>query len=99
MSKLTLIDKEECDCGEMAVWIYMPSSSNHTNPYYCDNCVPRGCSCNYHWVGKTEYDDLPPDGVEIKWITDGVCWTDIDDEGREYPCTEYDYCEDGFDKE
>ncbi len=36
--------REICNCGEKAVWIYIPASTG--NPYYCDSCVSRGCSCN-----------------------------------------------------
>ena len=33
---------DKCDiCDSKAVWFYMPGKSQ-----YCDNCVPRGCSCN-----------------------------------------------------
>ena len=38
--------KQKCDCGNIATWLYMPSSSSKENPFYCDDCVPRGCSCN-----------------------------------------------------
>ena len=31
-------------CNEKAVWLYMPG--NKGKIYFCDNCVPRGCSCN-----------------------------------------------------
>lgn len=32
----------KCDeCDNKAVWLYMPGTAQ-----YCDNCVPRGCSCN-----------------------------------------------------
>lgn len=34
-------EKEICDrCGK-AQWAYMPGTA-----YYCNTCVPRGCSCN-----------------------------------------------------
>lgn len=55
------------ECGEKAVWEYTPSSRELG---YCDNCIPRGCSCS---IGE------------------------IDEQGREYPCCEYDYYEGGFD--
>ena len=30
-------------CFKVAVWVYIP----HDNMgYFCDDCVPRGCSCN-----------------------------------------------------
>lgn len=31
-------------CNTKAVWHYLPSDSIST--YYCNACVPRGCSCN-----------------------------------------------------
>lgn len=38
--------KELCikeSCKKMAVWYYMPGREEI---YYCDEHVPRGCSCN-----------------------------------------------------
>ena len=32
-------------CDKHAVWCYMPSQQNDGD-YYCDDCIPRGCSCN-----------------------------------------------------
>jgi len=32
----------KCKC-KIAVWTYLPSEDDR---YYCDDCVPRGCSCN-----------------------------------------------------
>ena len=29
-------------CSNKAIWFYMPSFDIQ----YCDNCVPRDCSCN-----------------------------------------------------
>jgi hypothetical protein len=37
-----------CICGKKALWSYMPGRED-----YCDNCVPRGCSCNLDWDEKT----------------------------------------------
>jgi hypothetical protein len=31
------------NCPNIAVWWYMPSDGGGD---YCDECVPRGCSCN-----------------------------------------------------
>lgn len=36
---------EACDCGAPGVWFYMPMS-DQPKPYYCEEHVPRGCSCN-----------------------------------------------------
>lgn len=62
-------------CTKIAVWQYIPGSDNWA---YCDNCVPRGCPCNY---------DLDSDEP------------DRDSLGRELPCCEYDYDENGFQSE
>lgn len=36
--------KAKCHkCKNMATWYYAPNSSY---PQYCNNCIPRGCSCN-----------------------------------------------------
>lgn len=34
--------KKLCQCGKIATWEYMPGSDHYC---FCDNCVPRGCSC------------------------------------------------------
>jgi len=61
-------------CGiRESVWTYMPGSSNA-----CDECVPRGCSCNAEPLpGKEESND-PADFVEPR-----------DEKGRLYPCCEW----------
>lgn len=90
---------EKCDCGKKAVWMYAPSSGKD-NPFYCDDCVPRGCSCNHHYLAEDEYDDSPTeDDDPIKWIEKDKIWCHIDEQGREYPCIEYWYDEDGFEKD
>lgn len=50
-------EKEICDCGANADWVYMPSSTGNKNPFYCDSCVPRGCSCNERPVWLDSYGD------------------------------------------
>lgn len=100
------MENELCDCGKKAVWVYMPGYSSGENSFHCDDCVPRGCSCNYRYVDVNAYHpplDEPdiPEGEENKdwkWIEPGV-WTWIDERGREYPCVEHSYEEDGFEKE
>lgn len=69
---------------------------------YCDDCVPRGCSCNNYYVDVNAYHpplDSPemPEGIEgedWKWIEPNKVWCYIDKKGREYPCCEYFYDED-----
>ena len=48
--------KVRCDfChAKIATWEYMPRSFE----YYCDDCVPRGCSCNiYEDTGAQHIDE------------------------------------------
>lgn len=99
--------KDLCDCGKVAVWCYMPGHGEG-NPNYCDDCVRRGCECNHYSTKADDY--YPPGDVDavgihpteedepIKWI-DEHTWTKLDEKGREYPCCEYMYSEDGWDKE
>lgn len=97
--KPCLETKELCDCGKVATWDYMPGYSNGDNSVSCDDCVPRLCSCNHHYINE-EYNDEPPlvddEGINWKWIKKDISWCYIDDEGREYPCCEYMYDEEGW---
>jgi len=78
--------KKKCyKCRNKAVWLYMPGKDINSD-LYCDNCVPRGCSCNIKYPdddydGDDKYDQL------------------TDDKGRELPCCEFDYNKDGYDEE
>jgi hypothetical protein len=91
---------EKCiKCPNHALWWYMPS-----NRVYCDSCVPRGCDCNHHYIDIDAY--TPPldspdvaegeEGVDWIWVEKGVSWQRIDEQGREYPCCEYSYDEEGY---
>jgi len=46
-------------CGKKPYWMYMPDSSlTEEERYYCDKCVPRGCSCNIdEFTGKEDLDE------------------------------------------
>lgn len=98
---------EKCNCGNIATWWYAPASDReYGNRYYCDNCVHRGCSCNHRYVDVDAYHP-PLDNPDIPtekdkpwiWIEEGKIWTNVDSKGREYPCCEYFYEEEGFEKE
>lgn len=97
--------KELCECGQVATWDYMPGYGNGGNSYHCDACVPRNCECNHRYVDIHSYHpplgqpDLPDgeEGVDWKWLEAGKIWCHIDENGREYPCIEYDYSEEGYD--
>jgi hypothetical protein len=77
-------NKHKCDCRKQAVWLYMPSSTMK-NPFFCDDCVPRGCSCNSR-PKDGNYESEDPDNWEEP----------SDDNGRLHPCVEFDYSEDGY---
>lgn len=65
-------------CNKMAVWYYMPWSLRKDNSYYCDNCISRGCSCNFDDDGK----DLIKDefGRDLPCIEYEYCETGFEDE-------------------
>ena len=105
-----MVNKELCDCGKTAVWLYMPGYSNNSNPFRCDDCVGRGCSCN--WRHMSNEGEEPPTDEDKPWkwvvkpkddisgeIKEGQCWKRLEEKGREYPCVEYDYSEEGYDKD
>lgn len=76
-----------CECGKMAVWFYMPSRDAEKDSY-CDDCVPRGCSCNMSPIdGNWDSED------DNNWIDD------TDDLGRQLPCCEYGHYPEGIDNE
>lgn len=65
-------------CGNKAVWLYMPGRIGKV--YYCDECVPRGCSCNL-----LNLEEFPNSNNGITpvmyWNSDDVkryIWGDID---------------------
>ena len=103
------MSKELCNCGSVAIWCYMPGYSNSANPHYCDKCVPRGCDCGHEYVNSESYhpalegknlpDSDSEEGVDWKWIEPYKVWCYLDEEGREYPCCEFLYDEDGWEIE
>ena len=81
--------KAKCKCGKLAVWLYMPS--NEMNPgddMCCDDCVPRGCSCNSYPVDDNWENDNPDNWEQ-----------ETDNQGRLLPCCEWWYDEEGIDLE
>ncbi len=99
--------KELCECGKVATWCYMPGYLSGESPFSCDDCVPRGCECVYHYCDVNAYHppfERPflPEGVENvdwKWIDEGHVWAKIDENGRVEPCAEYGYDPKGWDRE
>lgn len=63
-------------CSNKAVWLYMPGRMGKV--YYCDECVPRGCSCNL--LKLTEF-PISNNGITNNGITPVMYW-DSDDVKR-----------------
>lgn len=68
--------KIRCKCKNLAIWYYAPSSQGklESQSYFCDNCVSRGCSCN--WDEETQTDDKDEAGrllpcVEYIFLEEG----------------------------
>lgn len=90
---------EVCNCGRKALWVYLPGYSSGRNPYHCDDCVPRDCSCEARFV---EYDGIPEGKETEDWAwynKEKGIWKFIDEKGRFYPCIEFDYDKNGFERE
>lgn len=103
------------ECNKPAVWYYMPSSNGKR--YFCDDHVPRGCSCNLHyielfgepdrtdniiWLSKEAYKKYQEsesrnifDFATFERQEDSFYYEYLDEQGRRYPCCEYDYDENG----
>jgi len=93
-------------CKEKAVYWYAPATNKKCNRYYCEEHVPRGCTCNHRYVKEDAYTpslnnpDYPTsEDIPFKWIKENEIWCHLDNKGREYPCCEYWYEEEGFEKE
>lgn len=79
-----------CECDQMAVWIYAPTTERN-DIMFCEDHVPRGCSCVT--LDLVEY-DLSEEQL-TDYDSEGRA---IDDKGRLLPCVEYWLCGDGFDE-
>lgn len=92
-----LKNKHKCECGNVAVWWYAPGYKDEHDGHHCDDCVPRSCTCNHNYLAE-EYDNTPEgeEGKDWKWIEKDVSWCYIDDQGREMPCAEYWYDQEGW---
>ena len=100
-----MTEKHSCDCGKKALWWYAPATNNDTtNRHFCDECVPRSCSCNYRYVDVNAYSppldapDMPTIADEpYVWIEPNSIWVHVDERGRQHPCVEFWYDIDGYD--
>lgn len=114
-------NREKCSCNKIATYYYAPSyeGKKEEQNYYCEDCVPRGCGCNYHHSKPEDFhppldEGEKPEGIEgkdWKWVEiperEGVAATTKEDglfvyldvKGREYPCCEFMWSEDGWEKD
>lgn len=72
---------ELCKCGAPAVWEYLPGDD-----VACDNCVPRGCSCQL--VLSENVEAIIEDGIITNVLEDYELMRD--ELGRAYPCVEWE---------
>lgn len=63
----------------------MPSCSDDFEDMLCDDCVPRGCSCNEEPLDGNYESTDPNNWVEV-----------LDKDGRKFPCCEWFYDESGY---
>jgi hypothetical protein len=74
------LNMKTCACGKLAVWLYAPDSEY----FACDDCVPRGCSCNAELKDGVDYES-PEAALPENWTEP------VDEKGRKYPCCEWFY--------
>lgn len=88
-------------CNNLATWYYMPAYSwkRKKDSYYCEEHVPRGCSCNQYYVEKWDITN-----TEIHWfelteeeLKNYELRDYKDEKGRLLPCCEYIEDEEWFD--
>lgn len=78
-------------CGKIPKrgWYYMPDTQDSIDYFYCDNCVPRGCSCNMELNEGISYNS--------KEATDPNNYHALlDKKNRELPCCEYFFVKNDF---
>ena len=85
----------KCKCGKIAVWCYMPGEKDC---FCCDDCVPRGCSCNIELKDELVTDDLTQEQYEELYKDKNNLVEQRDDKNRKRPCCEWWYDEEGFEK-
>lgn len=103
-----------CECNKIAVWSYMPHCNEKTlEGFYCDDCVPRGCTCNVYALEEFDITDkkcnigfydkneshFNDENMYNEKQDTSFYFEYLDEKGRRFPCCEYDYCEDGYDLE
>lgn len=79
--------KSKCDCGKMAVYVYMPGFSSGANPYFCEDCISSpndiGCSCNWHHTDVNAYHP-PLENPELPEGIEGKDWRWVEHPGDDH---------------
>ena len=80
-------------CPKPAQWEHAPAGSKGE---YCEDCVPRGCSCNVidrNLRAETIIDPPDANGVQLVWTDYGGIEPEQyrDERGRLLPCCDYDF--------
>lgn len=57
--------KKCCYCDNNATWLLM-SGHDITKDFYCDSCVPKGCSCNSEHFDREE--DAASREVQVDYL-------------------------------
>ena len=63
-------------------WLYMPDDGDNIDIFYCDDCVPRGCSCQRELKEGIDWDSKEVENDNN--YVDG-----LDELGRKLPCVEF----------
>jgi len=74
----------KCKCGKKALWLLMSGTQKMKDSVYCDDCVPRGCSCNVEPIDGDYENEADTNWKEAR-----------DEKGRLLPCCEYWYYAEG----
>lgn len=106
---------EKCSsCEKTATWFYAPifSGKKPEESFFCDEHVPRGCDCNNYYKEEFKLEsEIDLDSIkffknvdnyqtkEVGKEDDWDYYTHVDEKGRLYPCCEYWYDENGWEKE
>ncbi len=95
-----MASEDVCECGKPASWFYGPGHADKSNADYCDECVPRGCFCNWTpAIGENAEEPKGIEGEDWAWVVrpatlvdeaieSGHYWQSLD-KGKPWPCCEF----------
>ena len=82
----------KCGVVPKTGWWLASETSDKLDHFYCDECVPRGCSCNQELKEGIDWES-----EEAK--DPNNYFEKLDDKGRKWPCCEYFWSENEFSEE